>query len=220
MNITDFFDELKSLPNVRSSEAAVAEQIKSHNLPVIILGAGDGARNITNILNRFGVEIFGYAVDEKYFKPNQTYFERPIYNFDELHKTPEKYVFVLGTTHNKRYFEFINDDAIIKYTFGLEKSICNLPYEFMIENRAEFIETYNLLEDDFSRKTLLAYLKAHVTGDFKDILDVLTSGEYFNDLTHNQTVIRGGISTVELIPAIPLRSSFNLPAANIQKFLQ
>lgn len=45
MNITDFFDELKSLPSIRP---IVAEKIKSHNLPVIILGAGDGARNITN----------------------------------------------------------------------------------------------------------------------------------------------------------------------------
>ena len=194
MNITDFFEELKGLPNVRPSETVAAEKIKSHNLPVIIFGAATTAKAVTEILKRFYIEVEGYAVDAEYYKPNQTYLGKPVYNFDELHKTPEKYVFVLGMIglySQKRYLEFMNDDTIIKYNLGLDDRL-PISREFIIENREKFIETYNLLEDDLSRKTFCSYLKAHVTGDYKDILDVLTTGEYFNDLTHNQTVIGGG----------------------------
>ena len=55
MNITDFFEELKGLPNVRPSETVAAEKIKSHNLPVIIFGAATTAKAVTEILKRFDI---------------------------------------------------------------------------------------------------------------------------------------------------------------------
>ena len=98
MSFEKILGELKTLKDERPE---ICEKIKSHNLPVIIFGAGIMADYITKDLKNFGVEVSGYAVDEKYFKPNQTYLNCPVYNFAELSAEPNKYVFVLGFNESK-----------------------------------------------------------------------------------------------------------------------
>ena len=167
------------------------EEIKARKLPVIIFGAGVAAKLVTNQLVAKGLEIFGYAVDEKYYKPNQSYLGRPVFNFEELVAQGKKYIFylALGTKQGadnsalkKRVNKFLNDMRIVKDPFLFSKMEA-ISREFIYENQAAFEETYNLLEDEQSRKTMCAYLKTHVTEDGTNIADVLVPDEYFNELT-------------------------------------
>ena len=116
MSFEKILEELKTLKDVRPE---ICEKIKSHNLPVIIFGAGIMAKQITPYLSNFGVEIAGYAVDGDYYKPNQTYLNRPIYDFDEISKYPDKYVFILGFNDDARdiapVVKFINSKDFIHY---------------------------------------------------------------------------------------------------------
>ena len=86
-------EELKNLKDVRPK---ICEKIKSHNLPVIVFGAAATAMRTSNFLKAANIDVAGYAVDEEYYKPDQTYLGLPIYNFAELAKSPEKYVFIRG----------------------------------------------------------------------------------------------------------------------------
>ena len=157
----NFIADLKNLADFQTYRKNTAEKIKSHNLPVIIFGAGDMARNVTDNLKNFDVEISGYAVDEKYFVADKKLNGLPIYNFDELRKTPDKYIFVVGASLKVRYDDFMNDSSITKYYFCMDR-VDTITFDYMIANQAKFIETYNLLADDFSKQTMSAYLKAHL----------------------------------------------------------
>ena len=200
-----FFEELKTTQSIEDR----IEEIKAQNLPVIIFGAGVAARLVTNQLVAHGLEIFGYAVDEKYYTPNQSYLGRPVFNFEELVAQGKKYIFWLalgtksgaeGSALRKRFNEFLNDTRIVKYAWLPKVEV--ISREFIYENQAAFEETYNLLEDEQSRKTMCAYLKTHVTEDGNNIADVLVPDEYFNELTR-EYVYGGGMLIAELSTGIP-----------------
>lgn len=188
MDKKEFLAEIEELSKQPPYELQVVEKIKSHNLPVIIFGASKLAEKITQRLNSFGVKISGYAVDKEYYKPNLTYLGLPVYNFNDLYKTPDKYIFLLGVgakaDDGKRSTDFLKDRSIKKYfcLSWLRSSFIDTDY--VLKNQDKFLETYNLLADDFSKKTMTAYLKAHITDDFKNLCDVVvTQDQYFNELT-------------------------------------
>lgn len=190
MELKDFMHEFEGLTDAKEIRAA---QIKSHNLPVIIFGAAAFAKIVTDSLRSFGIEVSGYAVDAEYFKPNQTYLGKPVYNFSELREQPDKYVFVLGVGNKvkdgERAREFQRDEKIIGSIFELER-MAYIDRAYVTENAAGFFETYNLLEDDLSRRIMVAYLKSHVGTDDSYIKEFCAPDQYFNELTSN--AINGG----------------------------
>lgn len=189
MTFEKVLEELKPLKDVQPE---IAEKIKSHNLPVIIYGAGEVAGYVTNSLKKVNVEVSGYAVDAEYYKPNKTYLNKPLYNFAELSATPEKYVFVLGFSSTSRVKDFLNDKKLIQYAI----TIVNIPqmnYEYIFENRDKFSETFNLLEDEFSKKTMVNFLRLRITLNHNHNFDTYYySKHYFNDLTKTALQKRGG----------------------------
>lgn len=195
MSFEKIWGELKTLKDERPE---ICEKIKSHNLPVIIFGAGIMADYITKDLKNFGVEVSGYAVDEKYFKPNQTYLNCPVYNFAELSAAPEKYVFVLGFNDdngpNERIVEFLRDSKINKYTFNLNYLAKGLNYEYISANREKFAETFYWLADELSKKTMTEFLKLKITYKLKYNSETYHPSQYFNEVTNGViTPNRGGV---------------------------
>ncbi len=193
MSFEKIVEELKTLKDVRPE---ICEKIKSHNLPVIIYGAGIMADYITNDLKYYGVEIAGYAVDEKYFKPNQTYLNCPVYNFAELSATPNKYIFVLGFNDESmgttRSVEFIQSKNFIHYEFANSDVAKGLNYEYISANRKKFTETFNWLADELSKKTMIEFLKAKITYDIKCNFEIYHPSQYFNEVTNGVITPNGG----------------------------
>lgn len=188
-----FFDELEKLKDVRRKKI---DEIKNRNLPVIIFGAAELGYKMNNYLKSYGVEISGFAVDEKYYKPGQTYLNRPVYNFSELSAQPDKYIFILGVggDHDggRRAEEFFHDQRLIKYFFPV--SVCGkIDYDFIHENKKKFSETLNWLEDDFSKLTMKNFFKVHLTNDYTFNIEISRPNQYFNELTEPA---RGGYSSI------------------------
>lgn len=186
-----FFDELEKLKDVRRKKI---DDIKSRNLPVVIFGAGATARDVERHLFSCGIDVAGFAVDEKYYKPGQTYLNRPVYNFSELSAQPDKYIFVLGMGDvydgGKRVEKFLTDDGLTKYVFPV-LMFEGIRYDFIRENEKIFSETFDWLEDDFSKRTMKNSLKAYLSDDFHFFSEVFSEDEqYFNELTDPA---RGGV---------------------------
>ena len=187
MDFKTFLADLKTPETIYAYQKNVAEKIKSHNLPVIVFGAAKFAKKVTTTLKNWGIEISGYTVDAKYFKANSTFLELPIYNFDELCKTPKNYVFVIGFSPTqdilgRRKKILLDDKEIFAYEINLS-TVDKITCDYILDNQEKFLESYNLLADDFSRETMTAYLKAHMTHNIKDISKVVVPNQYFNDLT-------------------------------------
>ena len=154
----NFLAEFENLSKQTPYLLQVAEKIKSHNLPVIIFGAAKYAQIVASKLISAGVKISGFAVDEKYFvagkkfqgyptfqydvdgefyAPDSKFTGLPIYNFDELRKTPDKYIFILGIgdkTGNARADKFWADDRITKYRVEIVFKVCKIDWNFILRD--------------------------------------------------------------------------------------
>lgn len=186
----EFLQEIETVKNVN-----VFNDIKSHNLPVIVFGASVRAKEITEKLDHNDISILGYAVDEQYYKPNQTFLGLPIFNFAELYCEKEKYAFVIGmgmSPAGKRIGQLMGDESLIIYNADVVKWT-HIDYGYIVENRKKFIETYNLLSDDFSKKVMIAYLKACITENIDYVKDVISVGQYYNELTQNSGIEGRGV---------------------------
>ncbi len=184
MNFEKALEELQTLKDVRPE---ICKKIKNHNLPVIVFGAGVTAKHVTEVLKSHGVEVSGYARDGEYYKPNKTYLGRPVYNFDELATTPEKYIFILAITDdgsNSRAYKFMKDNRIIKYAFSYEFNSKNLNYEYISANREKFSETFYWLADEFSKQTMIEFLKLKITHDLAYNFETYRPDQYFNEITN------------------------------------
>lgn len=69
---------------------------------------------------------------------------------------------------------------------------------YLIQNRDELASIYTLLEDDYSRKTMLKVIEGRLTGDLDTISDIWTENQYWPEdiiqFTDNETVIECGSS--------------------------
>lgn len=180
--MAELIDELRPLKDARRKKC---ERIKSLGLPIVIFGAGEMARLITEELNSFGVSIDGYAVDEKYFSPDQKYLGRPIYNFDRMAR--DNYVFVLGIndehSDGRRAIAFLRDAGITRFAMTCTFFVEPIDFDYVFEHRAEFEATFEMLDDELSRRTMINFLKLKFGGDPKYNLEVFDPDQYFNGLT-------------------------------------
>ncbi len=182
MDFKNFLDELNTLHDERGETIV---RIKSHELPVILYGAGLLAKRITKKLTADGCEVAGYAVDDEYFMPNQTYLQRPVHRMADLIAHPNDYVFVLGVgvfNDNDRVTKLLNEHKITLYMLA-EDNMALIDAEYILSERDKFSETFGMFADDFSRQTMLAYLRLKVSGNPLHCAAICKDGEYFNDLT-------------------------------------
>ena len=156
MEFQKIIGEIEALKDV---EKLQCEKIKSHGLPVIILGAAKMAKLVTDKLNSFDIPVAGYAVTEDYYKPGQSYLCKPVYNYSEVHNRSKDYVFVLGLAAGDSLAEdFLNDKEIIHYIPPMiENKLEPITLEYISQNLAAFTQTFNWLEDEISKKSMLAY---------------------------------------------------------------
>lgn len=163
MTKQDFLNEIKSVVGIKEK---IVEELKTTNQPVVIFGTGNYAKYMSKAFASVGIPISGYAVDEKYYKPNQKFLGLPILNFDAIvDEEPEKYIFLLGLQACQRVYDFVEDSRIKKYVIfhDIGLKACEVNYDFILQNQDKFFETYELLSDDLSKNTMIAYLKGHIT---------------------------------------------------------
>ena len=184
MNIDEFFYEIE---NMNDCSTNIIEKIKSHNLPVVIFGAGSYAKVTARALKKFGVKIFGYAVDSEYYNvisSDSLNGNAEVLNFADLSLEPEKYVFVIGMDDEcydgDRTFNLVRDEKLNVYAIV---GGAPLTKEYILNNKTKFFETYSMLSDDWSKQTLIAYLKLCITHDPAHIYKFARKYQYFNELT-------------------------------------
>lgn len=65
--------------------AQTLEELKKHEVPAIIYGAGISAGHTADWLSANGVEVAGYVVDKPYFTKGQTFRGKPVYSIDNIY---------------------------------------------------------------------------------------------------------------------------------------
>lgn len=210
-------DHIRYVPN---QQETVYRNIKEKHLPVIVYGAGELALCVTNLLKKHSISPWAYAVDAPYYEQGRFYQGKPIWRFDFLARHPDQFVFVLGIGNPTVVKSFVKRDDICGFVllspYGEKAPIT---YSYLKEHETAFQQTYDWLEDDLSRRTMLAYLNLKISGNVRYNFDVMTSGQYFCECTSD---FRGGAhsSTAALATAKPWNLSLHGRRGTTRRFMR
>ena len=188
MNAKEFLEELRPFANQRE---ITTERIKSHHLPVILYGAAFTAKRTANGLKSYNVPVDGFAVDADFYREGMKFMNLPVYDFANLSSVFKQYVLVLGLENSAPIEKLLQNKNEFLYSFNNNQEPIN--YNYIEKNVKLFIETYNLLEDELSQKTFVAYLKIKLSGDILRDYGIYDPNQYFNSVTIGfNAITRGG----------------------------
>lgn len=168
------------------------------NKKIGIFGAGIYAEYLENILNKWGISIDFCVVDDEYYDTAVSNGKKPI-RLSEL-KSYGDVILIIG-------FEKIieKEDFLKAKILDISLSAPNveimdfencyldwdyIDYPFFLNHYEEFEKAYDLLADDFSRKVMLEYLNASISGKADDFDNLKTDHlhDYEHELIFEKTV--------------------------------
>lgn len=178
----DFRKEIQGL-----EEVDVIRGLHKEELPLVMWGAGSSAPEVDFYLKKNGITISDVFVDDEYYEEGLLYDGKQVLSYSML---KEKYSFVnviLGNSHYEKKRQLEQEACIAKVycLFSISYHIFEKTPVIEIEQHiSEFEEVYRLLEDAQSKKSLMAFIKARVSGNNKYVMEAFQQEANFfhNDI--------------------------------------
>lgn len=157
-----------------------------------LYGIGVYSDYLRRCLNKWGIEINYYVVDDKFYDSKYNY-EKKVVPLSDLSKFKES-ILIIGFETIVEKEEFLKEKIAGVYRIEptvevLDFEFCYIDfdfidYPFILNHLSELQETYNILKDDFSRKVMAEYLNTCISGESKDLCLLKTdhSHDYEYDL--------------------------------------
>jgi FkbM family methyltransferase len=175
-------DKIKNVPNKKLLDVAI---LKQGNLPLIIYGAGSYAHDVAKFLAGQGISLNGACVDAEHFPmPIASFRDMPILSLDKVRQRYERFNLLIGFNDYRaarkktKHIQGIEDIFFIDAPHHLYF----FDYDYIVENKSHFEESYNYLSDEISRQTFIAYINSKISGQPDDLYDLRDTGVYFNSL--------------------------------------
>ena len=152
----------------------VFEEMKESQLPLIMFGGGSMSYSIRKLLRKEHIEVAACWIDN--CSENESIDGIPVLNLEMIKKRYNKINVVFG--HSKYELEdiimeenpFINKCyCLVNVCYGQWKAIT---YDFVRDHVNEYIDTYELLEDEMSKECMIAYLNCKLEEDYRFLLPV------------------------------------------------
>lgn len=153
---------------------------------IYILGAGSGAGILVNGLKKLGVfdYITGFVIDNCFDDGEIYKFGKPVMDTNKLSDETDKPLVILsirGYNEIKKrkienYANVIDEDIMSLWMLDGEELLTR---EYYDNNKAAFIETYNLLSDEKSRDCLEAYINSKISGKYVYLSKIWEENQYF-----------------------------------------
>lgn len=213
------------------------EYLQNTKKPIFIYGMGDGANKIINVLEKFNIKICGiYASDN--FVRGHSFHGFTIKTYSQVRKEYDEFISLLAFAVQKEpmlsHIFKMNDECEL-YAPDVpvskdDKTLFDINYVKKHSN--ELLNTYNILEDETSKKTFLSiidfkvsgkinYLKnnfSQITDIYKDIIMPTESETYvdlgaYNGDTINEFLSHTNQNAKKIIALEPDKKNF----AKLQK---
>ena len=181
-------DEFLQMIDKNQNETDKIEILKREAMPVVMWGAGSLAQSVYKMLKKNGVNLSAVLVDGINSGENLFFRDVPIVSPQEFRLKYDKVNLVMG---HSRY----NLSQMIKEEYANVNNVfyfCNICYEQydkisyqeIVDNVEEYLYAYSELEDELSKKCLVAYLNSRMNDDVKYIYNCMEGDNcYFsNDL--------------------------------------
>lgn len=154
-----------------------------HN-PLYLLGAGYCAEYTYNTLKKYNIAVKGaFTTDNK--KISNSLFD--VYTYNELLEKEPSFDTIIA--YNRMCDDcYPYSNAVLERKgeiFDIGALFFNNGFwneNFIKENLPKLKDTFNLLEDEYSKKVFNAYAKARFEGDLSKLIELSTSPQFFNDI--------------------------------------
>lgn len=157
------------LLNYLTEKHSLWEHLKNTRKPIYIYGMGDGAVKIINVLTHLGIEISGIYASNNFVR-GHSFYGYKVLKLDEVKaETPDFISLLAFATFRDEMlevlyklqdeFEFYAPDVPVVRT---DDAIFDLTY--IDGHSKEFLQVYDMLADDWSKKVLIDTLNFKVSG--------------------------------------------------------
>ncbi|MFH1618986.1 MAG: hypothetical protein ABIG11_03695 [bacterium] len=192
-----FLDKITTTPDRSNADIEVLKNCEQ--LPIVLYGAGWDAPYVRKYLMRFGLNVAASFVDDSFARTNG------INTFEEIRQRFKKFNVVIAfsdfrlakkTLQQKKcdriagifFFDIIN----ITLNFSMD-------YAYVRCHMEQFSAVYEMLCDDLSKKTYVAFSNAKLSGNCDALYDVWNKEQYFPEdiiaLSENEIFVDGGAYT-------------------------
>lgn len=154
-------------------------ELKERGKPVYIYGIKSVAERAAQKLADNGITISGYFADNIEEGEAVTKDNFPVFTFQQVMELPEADVVIgfhqFGIAYSKiEKGELYNNGKV----FIINPELL-FDYDYYIDNREAFEQTYNWLEDDLSKDTMKAYMDGNMNGFMRPMADCYVPNQYF-----------------------------------------
>lgn len=172
----DMTDEKEFYESINEIEVSIPiyQEMKQSEFPFVIWGTGSLSYSIKKYMDLYGIKVCSYWVDGMHQLTEKDGI--PILSFFEISKKYEKFNVVFGHSRYEKKKELQEKYKNIQEVFCIP-NVCYQRYErmekrFFEKNAKEYYKNFCLLEDEKSKKCMIAYLKCKISENIDDILDV------------------------------------------------
>lgn len=183
----NIFDILKKCYNEKKEKIDEIRKL-SETYPICLFGGGEFANSVEILLADNKIAVSGRFVDEKYLSANcNMTLEDSISKYGDI-------VVVIASVKPevvKNHIAIFENNQSVKKVFFLGDNYpagtAYVSYEYIEKNKELIEKVYDLLDDDLSRKSMISFLMAKLSGNAPKYLNqegiVDSSGvEYFNPI--------------------------------------
>jgi FkbM family methyltransferase len=175
-------EQIKNVPNKALTNLAY---LKKANLPLVLYGAGWSAKMMKELLlDKHSLKIDHVVVDNQYYVPDTYFAGHVIEKIDDVLEKHPKVDLIFAIHPYDKFVELSKSPKITKcLLFDLGCLSFEFPdyYEEIVQHTSEMEELYAQLEDDLSRKILVEFINAKISGipDKLAALNIKNEDTYF-----------------------------------------
>ena len=197
-----FWDKIISGPGRAGADI---EALKGSRLPIVLYGDGWYAPYVREYLARYGLKAAACFVDDGFTSSAGTV------SFDEVRRKFEKFNIVIAFADSRLAGEKLGQkdrgQAAGIYFFDAIGALLNYTIDraYVERNKARFGMVREMLGDELSGKTYLAFLNSKLSGDADGLYDVCRKDQYFPGeiigLSDREVFVDGGAYTGDTLLA-------------------
>jgi FkbM family methyltransferase len=180
-------DIFASVVDASNQKIEAVRNMQNSPLPLLLYGMGGYAEGLLLFLDKYGIKISAAMVDKEFYHEEKKYRAIPVYLKDEVRKHFDSYNVLIGFADFVKAEEKLSDLKGCKKIFFVDSTM-NMDffdYKYVKTNWTSFLFTYNLLEDELSKKTMLAFINGKISGYPKALYDLVQADQYFPaDIVH------------------------------------
>ena len=160
------------------------DEIRTCSEPLYIYGAGCVAEDAFFILQKEGIPVDGFFVDDQYYNKKLNVAGNHVKKYSTIKE--EYYNIVVGMGNYLKGKELQEKDGRVKSIFYLLRpSYRDDPEEigrYILNNKEKYDDLMNYLADDISKASLNAYINIYLSGDMSHLFRVYRDGMgYFSN---------------------------------------